>query len=208
MAEITVKNLSNKVVGEQKVDDSLVKAKFRPHLMHDYVTMQRRAHRQGTHSTKTRAEVSGTGKKPFRQKGTGNARQGTLIGPHQPGGGIAFGPKPRDYTTRLNRKTKAEAIRQSISQKEFEKKLFVIDSFEIASGKTKDAAKALGTLGVSSVLICGTLSEATLKSLRNIPEVKVVKPIGLNVLDVLKHSYLIFTQEGLQAVGERLKVAA
>src|SRR4051812_45433775 len=115
MVELKVLNEKNEAVGKEKAEDLIFKAKFKPSLLHDYVVMQRRAHRSGTHSTKTRAEVSGTGKKPFRQKGTGQARQGTLIGPHQPGGGIAFGPKPRDYTTRLNKKTKLEALRIALS---------------------------------------------------------------------------------------------
>lgn len=204
MAELKVVNSENKVVGAEQVDESLIKAKFRPHLLHDYVVMQMRGWRQGSHSTKTRAEVSGTGKKPFRQKGTGQARQGTLIGPHQPGGGIQFGPKPRDYSTKLNKKTKAEALRLSISQKNFEGKLVVIDEFEIKSGKTKDACKVLKKLGGESALICGSLSPETIRSLKNLPKTKNLTPGGLNVYDVLKHDRLIVTKEGLGALQKRL----
>jgi len=208
MGELKVYNLKNEAVGKEAVEDSFVKASYRPHLLHDYVVMQRRAMRQGTHSTKTRAEVSGSGKKPFRQKGTGNARQGTLIGPHQPGGGIAFGPKPRDYTTRLNKKAKAEALRLSISQKNYEGRLFIIDDFNISSGKTKDAAKALNNFKCRSAVIVGSLTPETKRSLRNLPKVKPLAPEGLNVYDVLRHQNLFITKAGLKALGERLKETA
>jgi len=205
MSELKVLNLKNEVVGKETVDEALVKASFRPHLLHDYVVMQRRGMRQGTASTKTRAEVSGTGKKPFKQKGTGNARQGTLIGPHQPGGGIAFGPKPRDWSTKLNRKAKAEALRLSISQKNYEGKLFILEDFKIDSGKTKDAVKALKAFKSRSALIVGDFSLETSRSLHNLAKVKGLKPAGLNVLDVLRHEHLFITKAGLGALKERLK---
>lgn len=208
MSDLKVFNLKNESVGSEKVDDSLVKASFRPHLLHDYVTMQRRAMRQGTASTKTRAEVSGSGKKPFRQKGTGNARQGTLIGPHQPGGGIAFGPKPRNYETRLNKKAKAEALRLSISQKHFEGKLIVIEDFKIASGKTKDAVKVLSNFKCQSAVIVGDFSPETLRSIKNLQKVKALVPKGVNVYDVLRHEHLFITKAGLKGLGERLKETA
>lgn len=204
MADLKIYNLKNESVGTEKVSDSLIKTKFRPSLLHDYVVMQRRAMRQGTHSTLTRAEVSGTGKKPFRQKGTGNARQGTLIGPHQPGGGIAFGPKPRCYKTRLNRQSKAEAIRLALSQKAKEGKLIVLDDFSVKSGKTKDVAKIFKNFKCNSGLVVGALSPETLRGLRNLQNYKGILPAGVNVYDVLRHEHLFITRDALKSLGERL----
>ena len=206
MVALKILNLKNEVVGEEKVDAAIFKAPFKPFLLHDYVVMQRRALRQGTHSTKTRAEVSGTGKKPFRQKGTGNARQGTLIGPHQPGGGIQFGPKPRDYSSRLNKKAKMEAVRVALSQKNFEGKLAVVDKFDIASGKSKDAAKALAPWSKKSVLVVGEFSETTMRSVRNITFCKAILPAGLNVFDILHHDQVLIVKSSLGAINDKFKV--
>ncbi len=205
MPELKIVNFKNEVVGKEQADDSVFKTAFKPYLLHDYVVMQRRALRQGTASTKTRAEVSGTGKKPFRQKGTGQARQGTLIGPHQVGGGIAFGPKPRDYETSLNKKTRAEALRVALSQKNFEGKLSLVENFEVSSGKTKDAVKLVSGLKAKSVLIVGAVSAATLRSVRNISTIKALAPAGLNVFDLLKFERVLITKEALTQVTERLK---
>jgi large subunit ribosomal protein L4 len=210
--ELKVVNLKNESVGKQEVDAAIFKAEYKPHLLHDYVVMQRRALRQGTHSTLTRAEVTGTGKKPFKQKGTGHARQGTLIGPHQPGGGIAFGPKPRDYTSKLNRSTRLEALRGAFSQKNFEGKLFVIDTFDIKSGKTKDASKVFNKFSERSVLVIGNFSPETFRSVRNIPNCKALATEGLNVFDILHHDHVLITKDALAKVTDRLqgtkKVAA
>jgi large subunit ribosomal protein L4 len=206
--ELKILNSKKEVVGKENVDDAIFKAEFKPHLMHDYVVMQRRARRQGTHSTKTRAEVSGTGKKPFKQKGTGHARQGTLIGPHQPGGGIQFGPKPRKYSSNLNKKVKLEALRVALSQKNYEGKLAVLDKFEIKSGKTKEAFKALTQFSPRSTLLVGEVSAETKRSIRNIPTCKVLAPEGLNVFDLLKFDQVLITKASLAQINERLKPAA
>ncbi len=205
MSELKIINFKNEVVGKEKADESIFSAKFKPYLLHDYVVMQRRALRAGTHSTMTRAEVSGTGKKPFRQKGTGQARQGTLIGPHQPGGGIAFGPKPRDYTTVLNKKTKLEAVRVALSQKNYEGKLALVENFDIPSGKSKDAAKTVSGLKAKSVLIIGDVSEKTSRSVRNIPTIKALSPKGLNVFDVLNHDQVVITKGALADLTQKFK---
>lgn len=205
MAELKILDFSNQIVGKENVDDKIFKAAFKPYLLHDYVVMQRRALRQGTHSTKTRAEVSGTGKKPFRQKGTGQARQGTLIGPHQPGGGIAFGPKPRCYETSLNKKTREEALRVALSQKNFEGKLAVIEAFDVPTGKTKDAVKLVSGLKAKSVLIVGDASVESLRAVRNIQTIKSLSPKGLNVFDLLKFEQVLITKSALAQITERLK---
>jgi large subunit ribosomal protein L4 len=203
--QIEVKDLSAKTVGKEAVDPAIFKTGKKAYLLHDYVVMQRRALRQGTHSTKTRAEVSGTGKKPFRQKGTGQARQGTLIGPHQPGGGIQFGPKPRCYSTSINKKTKREAIRTALSQKLFEKKLSIVDGFEIKSGKSKDAAKILNQFSKKSVLVVGDFSEPTFRSVRNLSSHKVIATVGINVFDLLYHDQVLLTRDALKTLSEKFK---
>lgn len=208
MAELRIVNEKNQVVGKEAAEDAIFKASFKPYLLNDYVIMQRRAQRQGTHSTKTRAEVSGTGKKPFRQKGTGHARQGTLIGPHQPGGGIQFGPKPREYRSHLTKKVKDEAIRVALSQKNYEGKLAVLSQFEVKSGKTKDAAKILSQFSKRSVLVVGSADEVTKRSMRNMTNCKLLDPAGLNVFDLLKHDQVILTKDALSKIQDRLKKEA
>ncbi|MBN8554050.1 MAG: 50S ribosomal protein L4 [Deltaproteobacteria bacterium] len=208
MMELKILNSKKEVVGKENVDEAIFKAEFRPHLMHDYVVMQRRALRQGTASTKTRAEVSGTGKKPFKQKGTGHARQGTLIGPHQPGGGIAFGPKPHKYSSNLNRKAKIEALRVALSQKNYEGKLAILDKFEIKSGKTKEAFKILSGFSDRSTLLIGDLSTETKRSMQNLASSKFLSPEGLNVMDLLKFDQILITKDSLAKVNDRLKVVA
>lgn len=204
--ELKIVNAKNESVGKETVEEMIFKAPFRPYLLHAYVTMQRRALRQGTHSTLTRAEVTGTGKKPFKQKGTGHARQGTLIGPHQPGGGIAFGPKPRDYTKKMNRSARLEALRGAFSQKNFENKLAIIDSFEIKTGKTQDALKIFKKFSEKSVLVIGNFSPETLRSVRNMPCNKALSADGLNVFDILNHDQVLITKDALAKVTEKLKI--
>lgn len=191
-----------------ELDDSILKMPLRKDLLNEYVIMQRRALRQGTHSTKTRTEVSATGKKPFRQKGTGNARQGSLVGPHQIGGGICFGPKPRKYSSKMTKKTKKKAICAALSQKNFEKSLYAIDTFEVSSGKTKDALQALSGLKTESVLLVGNFSEATERSIRNLPRVKILRPGFLNVKDILYYDKCLMTEEALKWLGDETREAA
>lgn len=201
MAELDLLNLKNgKAEKKLKVDSSVFEVPLRVDLLHSYVVMQGRAHRQGTHSTKTRAEVSGTGKKPFRQKGTGHARQGTLIGPHQVGGGIAFGPKPRSYETRLNKKTKKLALCSALSQKLYEGKLAAISDFEVESGKTKDAVSSLKVFNAKSYLLIGDFSEMSLRSFSNIPYVKVLKPSAINVRDLLQYDLVLVKEQALEQI--------
>ena len=177
--------------------DVIFKAPLRLDLLNEYVIMQRRRARQGTHSCLTRAEVSGTGKKPFRQKGTGNARQGTLRGPHQYHGGVAFGPKPRTYDSALPRKVKREAVRVALSQKSFEKKVVVVDTMDVVSGKTKDASAQLKKMGIESALILGNFTDTTRRSFRNLDGVKTLPVEAINVRDLLAHDFCIMTKEAL-----------
>ena len=194
----TIDTKSGKTAGSVSGSDRIFKAPLRLDLLNEYVIMQRRAARSGTASTLTRAEVSGTGKKPFKQKGTGHARQGTLRGPHQYHGGVAFGPKPREYYSALNRKMKKEAVRVALSQKTFENKLLVTDKFEIESGKTKDALNALKKMNITSALFIGDVSESTLRAVRNLKSVKVLKVGATNVKDILSYEWLILSKAAFE----------
>jgi len=191
-----------------KGNDQIFKAALRLDLLNEYVIMQRRAARSGTACTLTRAQVSGTGKKPFRQKGTGNARQGTLRGPHQYHGGVAWGPKPREYYADMNKKVKKEAIRVALSQKNFESKIGIVDAFEILSGKTKDAVSQLKKFEAKSVLLVGDFSDSTLRAIENIPGVKALKVVALNVKDVLAHDWLLLTKGAFEWCETNLSVKA
>lgn len=177
----------------------------RPDILNEYVIMQRRTARQGTQSTLTRAEVSGTGKKPFRQKGTGNARQGTLIGPHQRGGGIAFGPKPRKYSSSLNKSLRRKAIAVALSQRAYDKELLLIDSFEIKTGKTKDASEFLKKANVPSILVVGSFTDETWRACRNLEKLKLIEPQNLNVKDIMGYRSCILTQDAMEWLKANLE---
>jgi large subunit ribosomal protein L4 len=206
MAKLPVIKLpENKESGQLEVADRIFMLPLRKDLLNEYVIMQRRALRQGTHSTKTRAEVSGTNKKPFKQKGTGNARQGTLKGPHQYGGGVAFGPKPRDYGMKLNRKQKKETLRIALSQRRFDGSFGVIENFEVASGKTKDALALLKAFESKKILLIGDLSDVTRRSLQNIKEVRVIPAVAVNVKDLLYADHVLATKEAVQSIDRFLQ---
>lgn len=205
--KLPVYNANAKKTTDIEVPESVFKASFRSDLLHAAVVMQMRAQRQGTHSAKTRTEVNATGKKPFRQKGTGNARQGSLVGPHQEGGGVAFPPKPRSYETKLNKKQKREAIRAALTQKQYEENLVVLESLEIDSGKTRDAEKLLRLWSDRDVLMIGNFSETSLRALRNLSWCKVLPPEGVNVRDILKHKKVLLTKETVSWISEHFGVS-
>ncbi len=209
MAELKVFDpKTGKSSSNVKGNDQIFKAPLRLDLLNEYVIMQRRAARSGTACTLTRAQVSGTGKKPFRQKGTGNARQGTLRGPHQYHGGVAWGPKPREYYADMNKKVKKEAIRVALSQKNFEAKIGIVDAFEITSGKTKDAVSQLKKFEAKSVLFVGDFSDLTLRAIKNVPGAKALKMTALNVKDILAHDWLILTKASFEWCEKNLSVKA
>lgn len=206
MAELEKFKAGNKKAsGKQKVEDSIFSRSFRPHLLHEYTVYQGHKARQGTHSTLTRSEVSGTTKKPFRQKGTGNARQGSLKGPSQYGGGRAFAVKPRSYGSSLNKKTRKEGLKEALSQKNYEKNLAMLEGFEISSGKTKDAWKALESFGAKSILIVGHFSPETWRATRNMKEVSLLNSYAMNVRDLLKHEKVFLTEDALAWIDANLK---
>jgi len=182
-------------------------------VMHQVVTAQRAAKRAGTHSTKTRAEVAGGGAKPWRQKGTGRARQGSIRSPHWRGGGVAHGPKPRDYSQRTPKKMVKLALRSALSDRAGDGKVVVVEDWGIAEPKTKAAKQLLEALGLRTkgerdqrvLVVLFRTEEAAWKSLRNLGErVQIVLPEELNTYDVLVNDWLVFSQASLDATVARL----
>ncbi len=181
------------------LDESLFGIEPNVAVMHQVVTAQLAARRSGTHSTKTRSEIRGGRAKPFRQKGTGNARQGSIVGPHFRGGGVAIGPKPRDYSQKTPKKMKRLALASALSDRAADDKVIVIDSWGFAAPKTKDAIKALADLGVEgrALVVLDRDDDVAAKSFNNLPNVHVLVTDQLNTYDVLVSDYVIFTESSL-----------
>jgi large subunit ribosomal protein L4 len=205
MAKIEVKNLAGKTVGDVELDASVFGVDVNEHLLWEVVKAQRAKKRAGTHSTKRRDEVRGGGKKPYKQKGTGNARQGSSRAPNYVGGGKVFTPKPRDYEYHVPKKVMAGALRSALSLRAKEQKLVVVDSFTLDAPKTKLVSAALAALAPGSALIVDAKNETLKKSTRNLQTAKYLATEGLNVYDVLDHETLILTRPTLDAITERLK---
>jgi large subunit ribosomal protein L4 len=179
--------------------------KTRPHLLHQMVAMQLSNRRAGTASTKSKGLVRGGGKKPWRQKGTGRARAGSIRSPLWVGGGTIFGPQPRDYSYRIPKKARREALLSALSLKNRDGKIIVLDKLEMAEAKTKVMRKVLEDLKVGAALIViPQADEKVQRSARNLPNVKVLRAEGLNVFDLLRYEHLILTAESLKLLEERL----
>jgi large subunit ribosomal protein L4 len=192
-------------VGEIELPASIFDQPLRTHLLYETVKMQRANRRRGTHSTKTRAFVRGGGKKPWRQKGTGRARQGSTRAAQWVGGATVFGPLPRDYSYRMPAEARRRALCVALSAKKREERLVIVDRLEVASGKTRDMAKAIAALGLRSALIVVPAADAQLaRAARNLPGVKVIQVAGVNVYDLLAHEHVIFTTDALKSLQERL----
>jgi large subunit ribosomal protein L4 len=180
-------------------------AKTRPHLLHQAVVMQLANRRAGTASTKSKGFVRGGGKKPWRQKGTGRARAGSTRSPIWVGGGTIFGPQPRDYSYRMPKKARREALLSALSLKNHDGKIIVVDKFDLEEAKTKLMAKALTDLNVRSALIVIAESDEKIeRAARNLPKVKVLRVEGLNVYDLMRYDHLILTDGALKLLEERL----
>jgi large subunit ribosomal protein L4 len=207
MATIDIKNIGGDKVGTIDLDDSVWAADVNEHLLWEVVKWQRAKRRAGTHSTRTVAEVHGTNKKPYRQKGTGNARQGSMKAHHMVGGGRAFGPKPRDYDYAIPRKVKKGALRSALSLRVKEQKVIVLDKFALDAGKTKLVVAALAKLGAGKALLVDSKENANLvRGAKNLAKAKWIAPEGLNVYDVLDHETLVITSDSAKQVEAALKV--
>ena len=190
---------------QPKLKEEIFNLKASPHLLHQTVLMQLANRRAGTAATKSKGFVRGGGKKPWRQKGTGRARSGSIRSPIWVGGGTIFGPQPRDYSYRMPRKARRKALLSALSLKNRDGKIIVVDSLAPEQPKTRIMAQALAHLNVQSALIVIAEADAKIeRSARNLPKVKVVRVEGLNVYDLLRYEHLIMTESALRLIEERL----
>jgi large subunit ribosomal protein L4 len=213
MTSLTMKTAAGADAGTVELPDDIFGIEPNVAVMHQVVTAQLAAKRAGTHSTKTRAEVRGGGAKPWRQKGTGRARQGSIRAPQWRGGGVAHGPKPRDYSQRTPKKMVRLALRSALSDRATESKVIVVDNWAIDAPKTKDAVRMLEAIGLRTkgerearvLVVLFRTDEAAWKSMRNLGErVQIVLPEELNTYDVLVNDWLVFSESSLETVVARL----
>ena len=195
MASVTVKSITGAEQGSVELAADVFGVQPNVPLMHQVVTAQLAKRRAGTQSTKTRAEVRGGGRKPYKQKGTGNARQGSIRAPHFSGGGVALGPKPRKYDQKTPKKMIRAALRSALSDRAADGKIVVVDDWGITEPKTRDAVKALAALGLEGKLLVVLKRDevAAIKSFRNLPEVQLIEIGELNAYDVLCNDWIVFT---------------
>ena len=194
MATLPVINLKREEVGSIEVADDIFAAEVNRHLFYEVVKWQQAKRRAGTAATKGRSDVAGGGAKPYRQKGTGRARQGSRRAPNHVGGGVVHGPQPRSYAYRINKKVRKGALRSALSLRASESKLLVIDDLTLESHKTKPAAAVFETLAKSNALIVDAPNQNLQRAVGNLPKVKFLGVEGINVFDVLKYEYLIMTE--------------
>ena len=203
MANVSVYNIEGKEVGTMELNDAVFGVEVNDHLVHMAVVNQLANNRQGTQKAKTRSEVSGGGRKPWRQKGTGHARQGSTRAPQWTGGGVVFAPVPRDYSFKMNKKEKRAALKSALTSRVEEKKFIVIDEISFADMKTKNMANMLKNLDVSKALVVledgNTNAEI---SARNIADVKTAKTNTINVYDILKYNTVIATKAAVASIEE------
>ncbi len=203
MANVSVYNIEGKEVGSIELNDAVFGVEINEHLVHMAVVNQLANNRQGTQSAKTRSEVSGGGRKPWRQKGTGHARQGSTRSPQWTGGGVVFAPKPRDYSFKMNKKEKKIALLSALTSKVADNKIVVLDEFKLDEIKTKKFAEVMNNLKVSKALVVleGENKNVVLSG-RNIPTVKVSATNEINTYDVLKYDTLVVTKAAVEKLQE------
>ena len=203
MANVAVYNIEGKKVGTLELNDAVFGVKINNHLVHMAVVSQLANKRQGTQSAKTRAEVSGGGRKPWRQKGTGHARQGSIRSPQWKGGGVVFAPKPRDYSFKMNRKEKALAIKSVLTSKVQEEKIVVLDQLSFDEIKTKKMKAMLDSFKLEKALVVlDKREENVILSARNLPKVRTVLTNSINVYDILKYDTLVLTKDAVAKIEE------
>ncbi len=203
MANVSVYNIEGKEVGSIELNDAVFGVEINEHLVHMAVVNQLANNRQGTQSAKTRSEVSGGGRKPWRQKGTGHARQGSTRAPQWTGGGVVFAPKPRDYSFKMNKKEKRYALLSALSSKVADSKIVVLDEFKLDEVKTKKFVEVMDNLKVSKALVVieGENKNVVLSG-RNIPTVKISATNEINTYDVLKYDTLVVTKAAVEKLEE------
>lgn len=206
MPTVALLNQSGSQVGDMELSDAVFGIEPNEHVLHQAVVMQQASLRQGTHKVKNRSEVRGGGRKPWRQKGTGRARHGSIRSPQWVGGGVAFGPTPRDYSYKLPKKVRRLALKSALSSKVKEDALVVVDEIQLDAPKTKAMVSILSNLSVDSsvLIVTADYDEKVELSARNIPGVQVITANHVNVLDVLKHDKLVLTKSAAEKVEEVL----
>lgn len=206
MPQVPVYNMAGKVIDQIDLNDKIFAAPIKDQSIRQAALRQLANMRQGTASTKTRANVAGGGSKPWRQKGTGRARQGSTRAPQWRHGGIVFGPHPRDYRQEMPRKARRAAVRSLLTSKVTENRLWILDQLQLEQGKTKGVVALLGALNVEgkALITMGTSDENTVRAARNIPTVKTVPAANLNALDLLNYDSLILTKEGIDVLEKFL----
>ncbi|RHW36250.1 50S ribosomal protein L4 [Lysinibacillus yapensis] len=206
MAKVSVLSQTGASVGEIELNDAVFGIEPNEAVLFDAVVAQRASLRQGNHKVKTRSEVAGGGRKPWRQKGTGRARQGSIRSPQWRGGGTVFGPTPRSYSYKLPKKVRRLALKSALSSKVVEQNLLVLDALQLNAPKTKDFKAILGNLNIDkkALFVTAELDENVALSARNIPGVTVLTASGINVLDLLGHDKVVFTKAAVEKVEEVL----
>jgi large subunit ribosomal protein L4 len=206
MPKVALFNQTGSQVGDVELNDSVFGIEPNKSVLHDAVVMQQASLRQGTHKTKGRSEVRGGGRKPWRQKGTGRARQGSIRSPQWVGGGVVFGPTPRSYSYKLPKKVRRLAIKSALSSKVQAEEIVVLDNLAFDAPKTKEMAAVLSSLSADrkALVVTADYNEAVALSARNLPGVTFVTASGVSVLDVLKHDKLVITKDAVEKVEEVL----
>ncbi len=203
MATVAVYNTEGKEVDKLELNDAVFGVEINEHLVHMAVVAQLANKRQGTQSAKTRAEVRGGGRKPWRQKGTGHARQGSTRSPQWTGGGVVFAPKPRDYSMKLNKKEKANAMKSVLTSKVNEEKFIVLDEFKLDEIKTKKFVEVMNNLEVAKALVVTKDNDQNIVlSAKNVPDVKTALTNTINVYDILKYDIVVITKDAVAAIEE------
>ena len=203
MANVTVYNMEGNEVGTMELNDAVYGVEINEHLVHLAVVRQLANNRQGTQKAKTRSEVSGGGRKPWRQKGTGHARQGSIRAPQWTGGGVVFAPVPRDYEVKMNKKERRAALKSALTSKVQENKLVVVDSLALAEAKTKEMQKVLTNLKADKALVVtADDDQKVVLSARNIADVQTATVNTINVYDVMKHNTVVVTKDAVASIEE------
>ena len=203
MANVAVLNMAGNEVDTIELNDAVFGVEINEHLVHMAVLQQLANNRQGTQKAKTRSEVSGGGKKPYRQKGTGHARQGSTRAPHYTGGGVVFAPVPRDYSFKLNKKEKRAALKSALTSRVVENKFIVLDELKLDEIKTKKFVEVMNNLNVNKALVVlNDMDANVIASAKNIPTVKTTQTNELNVFDILKYDTVVVTRAAVTTIEE------
>lgn len=207
MEKMKVLNTKGEKVSDVKLNETVWAIEPNDTVLYDAITLTRNAERQGTADTKTRSEVSGGGRKPWKQKGTGRARQGSTRAPHWPGGGIVFGPHPRSYSKKMNKKERRLALKSALTYKARENEIVVVENIELSSNKTKDFIKLLEDLKVTgkTLIVVKELTDNLILASRNLSNVKVIESHEINTYDVLNYNNVVITEEAVKMLEEVLR---